>query len=501
MQKLKEEEKNKLGIPKIDLKIEDLDSKPLLLFSLEDVKKLRIVAFKLEKRKLKVALENVDSKVLDFLESFKKENHLGIELFLTSKESIDKTLKYYEKIKDKGFKEPAPFSNYSELFLQIIKKALSCGAFKINTEFEGKEGVKIYYQVKGLVITSKENFTNYKNLVLEIKKMANLETEESNISQKGRFSIVFENKKVDLAVLLLPLPKGEKLTIEILAESPNIYSLSNLGVGEAQVEVLKKALNASHGIILVTGPQGSGRSATMYAILLELLGKDKKIFSLESLPECVIFGINQTQVNPKRGITFASGLKKILEEEPDLIMIEGMRDLQTVDMVVHQALSEKSFIASLDSKSAFLAPFNLIDIGIEPLLVASSLNAVLNQRLALRLCDHCKEEQALKSEFQDIVEKEIEALPFHIKHSIIKLQFYNTKGCSKCENTGFKGRIGIFEILKLDKDIKDLVAQKASTEDIKKSALEKGMITLRQDGILKALNGLTTLDEVFRLTS
>jgi len=507
-QKLSQKEKSKLlGILPIDLKVEELNPEAFLLFSLKDCQKYRFIAFKLEKKKLKVAAEDsFGSDFLDFLENFKKINHLGVDIFLASKDSIDYALNFYRKLKKDNLKtnniskSKEIFEDSRGLIISIVKKALSCGAFKINTEFEeGK--VKIHYQVKDLVIASVETLERYKALILEVKRIAVLEEGEHDILQKGGFSIVFDDKKVDLAVSVLPLPKGEKLIIEILNQYPNIYTFENLGVEKESLEILKRAFKKPHGIIFVTGPLGSGRSATMYAILLDLIGKNKKIYSLESPIECIISGINQTQVNPEIGLTFASGLKKILEEHPDLIMIEGMRDFQTIDMVVHHALSDKIFIASLTSESAFLAPFNLIDMGIEPLLVASSINVIVNQKLALRLCDYCKKEQALSQEAQEIVKREIEALPFRLKHSIIKLKFYNSSGCEKCKNTGFKGRIGLFEILELDKDIKDLIAKKSSPENIKKLALDKGMVTLRQDGILKALNGLTTIDEVFRLTN
>lgn len=498
----------KLGISYINLKDCDISPEVLFIISEDKAKTHRFTAFDLKEDQLKVAIEDPTSlEALDVLENIKEKNHFGIDLFITSKESIDYALNLYKifknppKAAEKVRLEPADssteFQNWSEQMSNMIKKGLSSKVSKFHIVPE-KEGGNIYYQKGELKAVSSLSKENYKQAISEIKKI--IGHEEQKKSQKGQFCLSLDGEKLDLEVSISSTPKGEKATIEVLGESESIYTLEKLGMREKTLEVLDRIIKKPQGMILITGLQGGGRSTTSYAILQILKNQGKKIETLENPIDCLIPGVSQTQVDPKAGLTFASGLKKILKNNPDCVMIEGLRDFETADTAVHSALVGKLIIATLNAKSAFQALSRLIDMGIDSLLLASAVNGIINQRLVLKLCPHCKQEVVSSNEIIEIVKKDLEALPFKELRSNIKLRFYSSFGCEKCKKTGFSGQIGIFEILELNEGLRSLISAKTPPEEIEKQAIG-GIVTLRQDGILKTLDGETSIEEVFRAIS
>jgi len=274
---------------------------------------------------------------------------------------------------------------------------------------------------------------------------------------------------------------------------------TNLGFRGSAYKILEDNITKAHGMILSTGPTGSGKTTTLYAILQKLMNEKVNIVTLEDPVEYKMPTINQGQIQSNIGFSFASGLRSILRQDPDVIMVGEIRDYETADMAIHSALTGHIVLSTLHTNDAAGAIPRFVDMKIEPFLINSSLNVVVAQRLCRKICQFCREPIEIDAANMDVTKKEIENLP-QAEEKPSKLQFYHGKGCGNCGQTGYKGRIGIFEVFELAENVKELVAKKSSGSDINNMAIKNGMVSLRQDGILKAIDGLTTLEEVWRVT-
>jgi type IV pilus assembly protein PilB len=406
-------------------------------------------------------------------------------------------------ILDELVKEDAPIPR---LVNTIIERAVKINASDIHIEPRGKS-VEIRYRIDGVLQSVVKLPKSIQQAVISrIKILCNLKIEETRMPQDGRFSIKSEGKKVDFRVSTLPVANGEKVVMRILDTSSGILTLEQLGVAGKAFNILEKNIYRPNGMILVTGPTGSGKSTTLYAVIDKLNKPGVNIITLEDPIEYNMEGVNQSQVKPEIGYTFASGLRSILRQDPDIVMVGEIRDTETAGMAVHAALTGHIVLSTLHTNDASGAIPRLIDMKVEPFLLASSVNAIIAQRLVRRLCKHCAEKYALNKNSIDgkLVFEEIKNLPDQKKQKVNlkkSLSFYKQKGCQKCNQTGYKGRIGIFEIFSLNEQIKNLVLKKAPAGELLKSALKDGMLTLRQDGLLKALEGITTLEEIWRVTA
>ncbi len=329
-------------------------------------------------------------------------------------------------------------------------------------------------------------------LISRIKILANLDIAEKRLPQDGRIRVVVGGKDIDIRVSVTPTFFGERAVLRILDRMKGIMSLEELGLSDKKLELFSSLLTRSNGIILVTGPTGSGKTTTLYGSLLKIYSEEKNIITIEDPVEYQIKGVGQIQVNPKINLTFAAGLRSILRQDPDIIMVGEIRDRETAEIAVQASLTGHLVLSTLHTNDAPSALTRLIDMDIEPFLVASSLTGVLAQRLVRKNCPFCNE--PVKLSYQE--KEKLKASGYE------NIEFtYQGKGCGECRGKGYLGRTGIFELLLVDEEIKNLILAKKDARSIKEKAVSNGMETLLDDGIAKVKDGLTTLEEVLRVTN
>ncbi|MFO0974258.1 MAG: type II secretion system ATPase GspE [Phycisphaerae bacterium] len=325
-------------------------------------------------------------------------------------------------------------------------------------------------------------------IISRIKILSNLNIAEKRLPQDGSFKIKAHGREIDLRISVIPMAFGEGVVMRILDKQAILLSLDDLGFMPETLKVFEEVINMPHGILLVTGPTGSGKTTTLYAALNKIVTDEIKVLTVEDPVEYHLDGVNQVGVNLKAGLTFARGMRSFLRHDPDVIMVGEIRDLETAETAIQASLTGHLVLSTLHTNDACSAATRLLDMGVEPFLVASSLEAVLAQRLIRCICKKCKEEYTPKS---------TEVPPdFNWKGE----KFFRGKGCRDCRNTGFSGRKGIFELLVLDDDLKELIVQRASTGKLLNAARNKGLVLLRDDGFRKVRAGITTIEEVVRAT-
>jgi len=365
------------------------------------------------------------------------------------------------------------------------------------------ETVRIRFRIDGILhdIIRVPHFL-HAPLISRIKILSKMKIDEQRIPQDGRFDVVIDKRQVDLRVSTLPTVHGEKIVMRLLDKSEGVLSLEKMGVTGTNFDTLIANIDKPYGIILATGPTGSGKSTTLYAILSRISKPGVNIITLEDPVEYELPGLNQAQVKPQIGFTFAEGLRSVLRQDPNVIMVGEIRDLETAAMATHAALTGHLVLSTLHTNDASGALPRLINMGVEPFLITSSINAVVGQRLVRRVCDQCREKTTIPPAVLKFVQQQLSDVSSgQLKDlDINQLIFYRGKGCSSCTN-GYKGRIGIFEVLAMTEKIEELAVRKAPASEIKKQAIQDGMMTMTQDGLLKALKGITTIDEVMRVTT
>lgn len=332
----------------------------------------------------------------------------------------------------------------------------------------------------------------YAAICSRMKIMANLNIAEKRLPQDGRIRIKIAGKDIDIRVSTVPTAYGESIVMRLLDKSHVVLDMEKLGLGGRVLTQMREAINKSHGIILVTGPTGSGKTTTLYAALSELNTPDVKIITCEDPIEYQLDGINQIPVNPKIDLTFAAGLRAILRQDPDIVLVGEIRDKETAEIAVQAALTGHLVLSTLHTNDSASSVTRLLDMGVQPFLVSSSVVAILAQRLIRKVCLDCAKKY---------VPSETELLQAGVTPEMLKgKQLYRAVGCPNCLNTGYIGRVGIHEFLLMDEDVRTLIMQNVDAGTIKKMAMKKGMLTLREDGVQKALKGLTTLEEVMLIT-
>lgn len=361
-----------------------------------------------------------------------------------------------------------------------------------DVHFESFErGLVIRYRIDGVlypVLTPPKHLQA--SIIARLKIMAGLNIAEKRLPQDGRFAIRTAGKDVDLRVSVLPTSHGERVVLRLLEKENRLLNLSEMGFSKERLTVIHQLIQLAHGIMLVTGPTGSGKTTTLYAALTHINSPDKNIITVEDPVEYQLLGVGQMQVNPKINLTFAAGLRSILRQDPDVIMIGEIRDRETAEIAIHASLTGHLVFSTLHTNDAASAATRLIDMGIEPFLVASSVVAVLAQRLLRRICPDCKRPYRAS-------EDELSRLDLPPGSTVT---LYRGAGCAACSQTGYRGRTGIFELMVLDDDIRRLIGGKADSTAIKQTAVAKGMVTLKQEGAERVIQGHTTLEEVMRIT-
>jgi len=331
-------------------------------------------------------------------------------------------------------------------------------------------------------------------IVARVKILSKLKLDEQRVPQDGRFDAKLGNELVDIRVSTLPTVFGEKVVMRLLSKTKKLDDLTDLGIEGQNYDRVIEAISKPYGVVLATGPTGSGKSTTLYSIFSRLNKPQVNIITLEDPVEYEIPGINQVQVKPQIGFGFADGLRSVLRQDPNIIMVGEIRDGETAELVVQAALTGHLVFSTLHTNDASSALPRMYNLGVEPFLLTSAINAVVAQRLVRKLCPKCKQEVSLPQSVSFQVKKELEKLNLNTP-----IKFYKGAGCSNCTD-GFKGRLGIYEVLKMSSEIEDLILDKKSAQDIFTQASKEGMITMKQDGLIKAIKGLTTVDEVFRVT-
>lgn len=374
----------------------------------------------------------------------------------------------------------------------MLSQAVKARASDIHIE-PYQNRIKIRHRVDGILydmLTPPKHIQS--TLISRIKIMAKLNIAEKRLPQDGRMEIRIGDKNVDIRVATLPTAFGERVVLRLLDKTNVLLKLSDLGMPEEGLKVFNGLIKYAHGIILVTGPTGSGKTTTLYAALSTINNPDINIITIEDPIEYQIEGIGQIQVNPKIDLTFANGLRSIVRQDPDVILVGEIRDLETAEIAIQSALTGHLVFSTLHTNDSASAVTRLIDMGIEPFLVTSSVIAILAQRLVRNVCNECRE-----AYIPD--EESLQNIGITPEMSSGK-KIYRGKGCQSCLNTGYRGRIGIFEMMILDDPIKSLILKTSDSNTIKHKAVEQGMVTLRQDGALKVINGVTSVEEVLRLT-
>jgi type IV pilus assembly protein PilB len=351
-------------------------------------------------------------------------------------------------------------------------------------------------------------------IIARIKVLSNLKLDEHRLPQDGRFKIEKEDYKISFRVSVLPVFDGEKVVMRLLDESAKGLTLEKMGLWGRALEIVHKEIKRPNGMILVTGPTGSGKTTTLYTIMDIINTPEVNISTVEDPVEYRMPRINQTQVNSKIGMTFAAALRSLLRQDPDILMVGEIRDKETLEIAIHSAMTGHLVLSTLHTNSAAGALPRMLDMGAEPFLVASTTNVIVAQRLVRKICSECRMEYSLSEKeikilsanfkMDEILEfmKNTEVLKGKIKTSdkLSSIKFFKAKGCEQCNHEGYHGRVGIYEVLEVDPDIQKLITERTSADGIEKRAKEKEMVTMIEDGFVKAAQGVTTIEEILRVT-
>lgn len=338
-------------------------------------------------------------------------------------------------------------------------------------------------------------------IISRVKILSNLKIDETRAPQDGRFRTILFNRDIDFRVSTFPTPIGEKVAIRVLDPTVGLKGLEELGLVDRNYQIVKEGIEKPYGMTLITGPTGSGKTTTLYA-LMQILNKEAvNVVSLEDPVEYFMDGLNQSQVKPEIGYDFASGLRQILRQDPDVIMVGEIRDNETAGLAIHAALTGHIVLSTLHTNNSLGAIPRLINMGVEPFLLPASLNLVVAQRLIPRLCSECRKSEPASGKIQEIIKKEADAMPKEMKDFKQPYEIYQPVGCPACNGKGFVGRVALFEILKMTPELQDIINSSPTERKILEEAKHQEMITLRQDGILKALKGMVSIETVLRETT
>ena len=375
-----------------------------------------------------------------------------------------------------------------------LKEAVNIGASDIHIEPQRTKS-RIRFRIDGDLQEVKSlPLELHQPIISRVKILSNLKIDETRVPQDGRFRTDIFGNEIDFRVSTFPTPSGEKVALRVLDHRVGLKQLDELGLNGKSADLVNEGISKPFGMVLITGPTGSGKTTTLYALMQKLNNEDVNVVTLEDPVEYTISGINQSQVRPEIGYTFASGLRQILRQDPDIMMVGEIRDTDTAELSVHAALTGHIVLSTLHTNNAVGVIPRLIDMGVDAFLMPSVLNLMLSQRLVGRLCQDCKEDVTPPDNVVEIIKKEVGSIrpgPYKVCKS---------QGCKACKGKMFKGRVAIFEVLKMTPQLADVINTQPTENKIQEEAKRQGMITLRQDGILKALDGLVSVDEVLRET-
>lgn len=470
-------------------------------------RKKRVIVFARDENGIKLAMADPWNKEIPMLLS--KKTGQNVVVNLATERDIENTLRIYRKDLQKAFDEmvkevvnksgvslleDAPISKIVDL---LIDYAYQDKASDMHIEPKETNSL-VRFRIDGIlhdVLFYPKSF--HDRIITRIKVLSRLRTDEHLSAQDGKMRVELEEEMLDIRVSIIPIVEGEKVVMRLLSSHFRQFSLIDLGMNEEDLQKVTDGFHKSYGMVLSTGPTGSGKTTSIYAILKIINTREKNITTIEDPVEYRIKGVNQVQVNVKTDLTFANGLRSLLRQDPNIIFVGEIRDNETAGIAVNAALTGHLVLSTLHTNDAASAIPRLIDMDVEPFLVASTVNVIIAQRLVRKICQMCKssvnitKEEISKSIPEEYVNK-------YFKDGDIRI--YKGKGCKICHNTGYEGRIGMFEVLEVSKKIRDLISQKSDADVVLKQAIEEGMTTMFEDGIKKIIKGETALEEVLRVT-
>ena len=530
-----------IGTPFVEIEPKDIPDDVLKRIPEHIARQYNVVLFAVDEDGAPMlAMEDPDDvQALNFIQ---KEIGYNLRVFLATKSNILDCLENYrgdvndeldeviaiqrddsdaENAKEEEFAEDSPIAQTVNLLLEY---AIKSHASDIHIE-PREEFVQVRYRIDGVLREVNKLPHNVLGaLVSRIKILSNLKIDERRVPQDGRFKIKVSGKQYALRVSTLPIADGEKIVMRVLDESNQAISLDKLGYWGLSLATIKNAMAQPNGMILVTGPTGSGKSTSLFSVLSELNTPDVNISTIEDPVEYKIPGVNQTQTNAKAGMTFASGLRALLRQDPNIIMVGEIRDGETANLGVQAALTGHLVFSTLHTNNAATCLPRLLDMDIEPFLIASTVKAVIGQRLVRRLCQSCRQAYTPSQEELNYITQMFNITPESMPHlheleeqatsesiggdtpmgttdaTIVQLWKPSPEGCDECGHNGFKGRVGIYEVLGISVAIQKMITANATSNDIQEQAISEGMITMQMDGLIKSFRGVTTIEEILRAT-
>lgn len=476
-------------------------------------RKSHAMVFAIEKENVSVATSDPEN--LEFFNFLERKTGCIIRRFYATERDISEVISLYRKSASEAFEdilkdnlEAARKSVVSDIDPPIIRvvDALFGYAFQnkasdIHLEPRDHDAL-IRFRIDGVLHDiAKLPSELHPQVVSRIKVLANLRTDEHQVPQDGKLQVTIEEESIDIRVSIIPITNGEKVVLRLLSDRSRQFSLSNLGIGSEDLLKIQEAYQKPYGMVLVTGPTGCGKTTTLYSFLKLLNRRNVNIMTIEDPVEYDVEGVNQIQVNIDANLTFATGLRSILRQDPNIILVGEVRDDETAGIAVNLAMTGHLVLSTLHTNNAATSIPRLLDLGIEPFLVTTTVNAIIAQRLVRKIHEGCRvsKEVSARELYREIDLKSINEA-FGIQEKTDTVRMYYGKGCDACHGTGFQGRTGIFEVLLLDDDIRRAIVDRKNSNDIESLARENGMRTMLEDGLLKVKNGLTTLEEVIRVS-
>jgi len=517
-EKLLEAKAKLLGVPFISLASTSFSPQAIGFVPRIIAERFSLIPFNFDEKTKTLSVAMSDPVDLDALQFVRQKTGLNITTFVSSPQDITRAInqEYKQDIigeVGKALKESDEIGKrvrtvsinqipeiikeapVAKIVSTILEYALTSRASDVHIEPE-EDRIRVRYRIDGILYDKLSLPKRVHDAVVSrIKILSEMKIDEHRIPQDGRFNFKVMDKEVDLRISVLPTVHGEKIVMRLLRKTGGVPALEELGLGAVSLKNLETAVLRPHGIIIVCGPTGSGKTTTLYSILSKLNTTRVNIMTLEDPVEYQLPGINQVGINPAVGLTFAAGLRSFLRQDPNIILVGEIRDRDTTDLALQAALTGHLVFSTLHTSSAAGALPRLIDLGAEPFLLSSTMNAMLGQRIVRRICSHCKESYVPVAQIIEEMQKVLGKL--FPSNSTIKL--YRGKGCEECSNLGYLGRIGIFEVLPVSNKIASLILEHPDAATLEKEAIEEGMITMKQDGYFKALQGITTIEEVIRV--
>jgi len=492
-----------ISLPYVNLSTISIPDSVLRIIPEKAARKQQMIAYELKDNRVSVATpEPQNPQFIDFL---KKKTGMIVFVCYTTSRGFEKALSLYSKNITQAFDEIIAESvadakkatNAEPPIIKIVDTMIDYAnqneASDIHIE-PLEEGTLVRFRIDGVLhdMISLPKELN-PQIVTRIKIMANLRTDEHQESQDGKITYKTEEEDLDIRVSIAPITKGEKVVMRLLSEKSRQFSLADLGFSGEDLKKVEEAYRSPHGMILSTGPTGSGKTTTLYAILKLINQRDINIMTIEDPVEYQVENVNQMQVNERAGVTFADGLRSIVRQDPDVILVGEIRDNETAGIAINSAMTGHLVLSTLHTNDAATSFPRLIDMDIEPYLVASTVNVVIAQRLVRKICQKCRVSEEVPLASLD------EQIRKHLPKKTT-LQVYKGKGCPVCHMTGYTGRVGIFEVMEIDENIREAAVAKKSSQEIQAVAIKGGMKTMLEDGIEKVKQGITSIEELLRVT-